>query len=128
MDGKYQWIGDGAYSAQELLKKGEFSGYGKNLVVAEKSVHEKVIYESDTEGRFADDLGQNAAGRLYAKLLCWFEMATPVGSYNADPAGANGFVRHRHSVAGLSEGVAVREGERRCAVNADGDRRGRGGE
>ena len=55
---KYQRIGDEAYYAQELFEKEELTGYLKNVVVAEKSVHEKVIYESDTEARFADDLGE----------------------------------------------------------------------
>ena len=81
---KYQRIGDEAYYAQELFEKEELTGYLKNVVVAEKSVHEKVIYESDTEARFADDLEKNDAVKLYAKLPGWFKVPTPLGSYNPD--------------------------------------------
>ena len=54
------------------------------MLSARKSVHEKVIYESDTEARFADDLEKNAAVKLYAKLPGWFKVPTPLGSYNPD--------------------------------------------
>ena len=81
---KYQRIGDEAYYAQELFEKEELTGYLKNVATAEKSVHEKVIYESDTEARFADDLEKNDAIKLYAKLPGWFKVPTPLGSYNPD--------------------------------------------
>ena len=81
---KYQRIGDEAYYAQELFEKEELTGYLKNVVTVEKSVHEKVIYESDTEARFADDLEKNDAVKLYAKLPGWFTVPTPLGSYNPD--------------------------------------------
>ena len=81
---KYQRIGDEAYYAQELFEQEELTGYLKNVVEAEKSVHEKVIYESDTEARFADDLEKNDTVKLYAKLPGWFTVPTPLGSYNPD--------------------------------------------
>ena len=81
---KYQRIGDDAYYAQELFEQEELTGYLKNMLEAEKSVHEQVIYESDTEARFADDLEKNAAVKLYAKLPGWFTVPTPLGSYNPD--------------------------------------------
>ena len=54
------------------------------MLDADKSVYEKVIYESDTEARFADDLEKNAAVKVYAKLPGWFTVPTPLGSYNPD--------------------------------------------
>ena len=81
---KYQRIGDDAYYAQELFEQEELTGYLKNMLQAEKSVHEKVIYESDTEARFADNLEKNSAVKLYAKLPGWFKVPTPLGSYNPD--------------------------------------------
>ena len=81
---KYQRIGDEEYYAQELFEQEELTGYLKNMLAAEKSVHEKVIYESDTEARFADDLEKNGAVKLYAKLPGWFTVPTPLGSYNPD--------------------------------------------
>ena len=81
---KYQRIGDEAYYAQELFEQEELTGYLKNMLEVEKSVHEKAIYESDTEARFADDLEKNSAVKLYAKLPGWFQVPTPLGSCNPD--------------------------------------------
>ena len=49
-----------------------------------KSVYEQVIYESDTEARFADQLEKNAAVQMSAKLPGWLAVTTPLGSYNPD--------------------------------------------
>ncbi len=85
MDGiKYQLLGGDAYYTQELFETEELSGYLKNMRDAEKSVYEKVIYESDTEARFADELEKNTAIKVYAKLPGWFSVPTPLGSYNPD--------------------------------------------
>ena len=81
---KYQRIGDEAYYAQELFEQEELTGYLKNMANTEKSVHEQVIYESDAEARFADDLEKNSAVKLYTKLPGWFRVPTPLGSYNPD--------------------------------------------
>lgn len=48
------------------------------------AVHEKIIYESGTEARFADDLEKDDAVKLYARLPGWFKVPTPLGSYNPD--------------------------------------------
>ena len=50
----------------------------------EKSVYEQVVYDSDTEARFADQLEMNTAIKVYAKLPGWFTVPTPLGSYNPD--------------------------------------------
>ena len=81
---KYQRIGDEAYYAQELFEQEELTGYLKTMLKTNKSVHEKVSYESDTEARCADDLESNSAVKLYAKLPGWFTVPTPLGSYNPD--------------------------------------------
>ena len=81
---KYRRVGDGAYYAQELFEQEELTGYLKNMLAAAKSVYEKVIYESDTEARFADQLEKNTAIKVYAKLPGWFTVPTPLGSYNPD--------------------------------------------
>jgi type III restriction enzyme len=46
---KYQRIGDEEYYAQELFEQEELTGYLKNMLDAEKSVYEQVVYDSDTE-------------------------------------------------------------------------------
>ena len=81
---KYRRIGDDAYFAQELFEQEELTGYLKNMQRAEKSVYDNIIYESETEARFADDLEKNAAVKVYAKLPNWFKVPTPLGSYNPD--------------------------------------------
>ena len=50
-----------------------------------KSVHEHVIYDSSgVERTFAEQLEKNEAVKVYAKLPGWFQVPTPLGSYNPD--------------------------------------------
>ena len=81
---KYQRLGDEHYYAQELFEKEELTGYLKNMLDATKSVYEKVVYESAIEATFADQLEKNTTVKVYAKLPGWFEVPTPLGSYNPD--------------------------------------------
>ena len=81
---KYQRLGDQEYYAQELFETEELTGYLRNMQTATKSVHEQVIYDSDTEATFAKDLEKNEAIKIYAKLPGWFKVPTPLGSYNPD--------------------------------------------
>jgi type III restriction enzyme len=81
---KYQRLGAEDYYAQELFETQELSGYLKSMIDAKKSVHEQVIYQSDTERTFADDLEKNEAVKVYAKLPGWFRVPTPLGDYNPD--------------------------------------------
>ena len=81
---KYQRIGAEEYYAQQLFETQELSGYLKSMVDATKSVHEHVIYQSDTERTFAEQLEKNEAIKVYAKLPGWFKVPTPLGPYNPD--------------------------------------------
>ena len=81
---KYRRLGDESYYAQELFEAEELSGYLKNMLDAEKSVYEQVVYESAVEADFARDLEKNAAVKVYAKLPGWFTVPTPLGGYNPD--------------------------------------------
>jgi type III restriction enzyme len=82
---RYQRIGDEHYYAQELFSQAELTGYLKNTLTSEKSVYEKVIYDSaGVEKEFAEDLEANEAVKVYAKLPGWFKVPTPLGSYNPD--------------------------------------------
>jgi type III restriction enzyme len=76
---KYQRLGDEHYYAQELFEQEELTGYLKNMLASEKSAYEQVIYDSDTEARFADELEKNIAVKVYAKLPGWFKVPTPLG-------------------------------------------------
>ena len=81
---KYQRLGDEHYYAQELFETEELTGYLRNMLDADKSVFEKVVYESEVEAAFADQLEKDAAVNIYAKLPGWFRVPTPLGSYNPD--------------------------------------------
>jgi type III restriction enzyme len=82
---KYQRIGDDDYYAQELFEQEELTGYLKNMLAAEKSVHEHVIYDSSgVERSFSEQMERNEAVKVYAKLPGWFRVPTPLGTYNPD--------------------------------------------
>ena len=81
---KYQRLGDDHYYAQRLFEQEELTGYLKNLLAAEKAVYEQVVYDSDTERTFADQLEKNGVIKVYAKLPGWFTVPTPLGPYNPD--------------------------------------------
>jgi type III restriction enzyme len=81
---KYQRLGDDHYYAQELFGQEELTGYLKSMIDVKKSVHEQVIYQSDTERSFAEQLEKNEAIKVYAKLPGWFKVPTPLGTYNPD--------------------------------------------
>ena len=82
---KYQKIGDDQFYAQELFQQNELSGYLKdNMLKAEKSVFDHVIYDSDIELEFATAFERNHDIKLYAKLPGWFKIDTPLGGYNPD--------------------------------------------
>ena len=81
---KYQRLGDDHYFAQELFETEELTGYLRNMLDANKSVYEQVVYEYGTESRFAEQLENNTAVKVYAKLPGWFTVPTPLGSYNPD--------------------------------------------
>jgi type III restriction enzyme len=54
------------------------------MMDVKKSVLEQVIYQSDTEKTFAEDMEKNEAIKVYAKLPGWFRVPTPLGPYNPD--------------------------------------------
>lgn len=82
---KYQKIGDEHFYAQELFAKEELTGYLHNMLTdTKRSIYEHVIYDSDTEHKFAEALETNDGVVLYAKLPSWFKVPTPLGSYNPD--------------------------------------------
>ena len=81
---KYQRLGDDHYFAQELFETEELTGYLRNMLDANKSVYEQVVYEYGTESRFAEQLENDTAVKVYAKLPGWFTVPTPLGSYNPD--------------------------------------------
>ena len=81
---KYQRLGEEQYYAQSLFEETELTGYIKNTLNSEKSVYERVVYDSSPERDFADAMEKNNAIKVYAKLPGWFKVPTPLGTYNPD--------------------------------------------
>ncbi len=81
---KYQKARSDSYYAQELFEEEEVSGYLSNMLDAKKAVFTQVVYDSDVEAKFADQLEKSRDVRVYAKLPRWFRVPTPLGSYNPD--------------------------------------------
>lgn len=92
---KYQRLGGEFYYAQELFEQEELTGYLKSMIDASKAVHEQVIYQSDTERTFAEQMEKNEAIKVYAKLpagsksrLPWAR-TTPIGRSWSKRTGRN---------------------------------------
>jgi len=82
---RYQRIGDDHYYAQELFEENELAGYLKNTLKTQKSVYQRVVYDSTgVERKFAEDMEASEAVKVYAKLPGWFKVPTPLGTYNPD--------------------------------------------
>ena len=54
------------------------------LMNTERAVYEHVVYDSEVERSFAEELERNEAIKVYAKLPGWFKVPTPLGTYNPD--------------------------------------------
>ena len=82
---KYQRLGDEYYYAQKLFENEELTGYMKNILSdTTKSVYDQVVYDSEVEKSFAEELANSTEVKVYAKLPGWFTVPTPLGSYNPD--------------------------------------------
>lgn len=82
---KYTKLGDTEFYAQELFDSEELSGYlERNMFESHRSVYDYVVYDSDVERGFAEQLENNESVKVYAKLPDWFKVPTPLGSYNPD--------------------------------------------
>ncbi len=82
---KYQKLGDDHYYAHELFEQEELMSHMKNAIKAKHSVYEYVVYDSKgVEKVFAEQLENNEAIKVYAKLPAWFQIPTPLGNYNPD--------------------------------------------
>lgn len=80
---KYTKTND-SYS-QELFKNEELFGYlERNLVKADHSVYDYIVYDSENEKTFAERLDNDPEVKLFAKLPGWFKIKTPIGNYNPD--------------------------------------------
>jgi len=83
---KYERIpGTGSDSEWEMLlfKDEELINYLTAQQV-KHSVYEYVVYDSEIEREFAVQLDQREDIKLFVKLPAWFQIDTPLGTYNPD--------------------------------------------
>lgn len=82
---KYERLvgGDEAEWEMLLFKNEELVNYLTAMQV-DKSIYEYVVYDSEVEREFARKLDERDDIKLFMKLPGWFEIDTPVGTYNPD--------------------------------------------
>ncbi len=89
----------------------------KNAIKVHKHLYDHVVYDSDTERDFAQEIERHKEVAVYVKLPKKFFITTPVGNYNPDWAIAfyEGSVKHIYFVAetkGSLESLQLREIEK----------------
>jgi len=75
-DPEFEW-------RQELFKNEELINYLTALQV-NHSIYEYIVYDSQVERIFAQNLDGRTDIKLFVKLPRWFEIDTPIGRYNPD--------------------------------------------
>ena len=55
-----------------------------HLIPAKRSLYDHVIFDSEVERKFVEDLEKLDFVKLYVKLPAFFKVPTPIGSYNPD--------------------------------------------
>jgi type III restriction enzyme len=70
------------YEMSQLID--EIPGWLDHLVAAERSVYDHIVWESNIEREFVEDLENDDRIKFYVKLPGWFTVDTPVGTYNPD--------------------------------------------
>lgn len=80
---KYEKIADQEWSMR-LFEDKEIISYLTNRLEVKKSVYDAVVYDSEIERQFAEELERREDIKLFVKLPGWFKVETPIGEYNPD--------------------------------------------
>lgn len=80
---RYERI-DEWYEMAQLELDAEIESWEEYLIPAAHSVYDQVVYDSQVERSFVEDLEKQDYVKLYLKLPRWFKVDTPVGDYNPD--------------------------------------------
>ena len=75
--GETEWV-------MQLFKDEELKTFFDDSLEVQKSVFDQIIYDSDVEKRFAEDLDKREDIKLFVKLPGFFKIDTPIGTYNPD--------------------------------------------
>jgi len=89
---KYEKIASQEWSMR-LFEDEEIMSYLTNRLDVSKSVYDAVVYDSEIERKFAEELDKRQDIKLFVKLPSWFKVETPIGTYNPDWA----IVKHEES-------------------------------
>lgn len=80
---QYEKIND--YYEQSLFENKELKAYlESNAIESNKSVLDYVVYDSDIEKEFAQNMEDDEDCKLFVKLPDWFTIDTPLGEHNPD--------------------------------------------
>jgi len=80
---KYEKIAELEWSMQ-LFRDEEILSYLTNRLDVKKSVYDAIVYDSEIERKFAQELDKREDIKLFVKLPAWFKVETPIGEYNPD--------------------------------------------
>jgi type III restriction enzyme len=70
--------------SMQLVRDEELKDYFEQCLAVNKSVYDRVIYDSEIERKFADELDKREDIKLFVKLPSFFKVETPIGTYNPD--------------------------------------------
>ena len=76
-------VGQTEWSMQ-LFREDELKDYFEQCLEVQKSVFDKVFWQSEVERKFAEELDKRTDIKLFVKLPNWFRVETPIGEYNPD--------------------------------------------
>ncbi len=80
---KYERIADTAYDMM-LFESKELESYLSRMLPVHHSIYDYVVYDSEPEHTFAEQMDQRDDIKLFVKLPAWFKIETPLGTYNPD--------------------------------------------
>jgi type III restriction enzyme len=90
---KYEKTSDQEFSMR-LFEEKEIISYLNSRLEVQHSVYDAIVYDSEIERKFAEDLDKRQDIKLFVKLPNWFTIETPIGTYNPDWA----LLKHDNSI------------------------------
>ena len=82
---KYEKLSTGQVEwSMQLFREEELKDYFEQCLAVQNSVFTTVIYDSEVERRFAEELDKREDIKLFVKLPAFFKVETPIGTYNPD--------------------------------------------
>lgn len=70
--------------SMQLLREEELKEYFEQCLEVQHSIYDKIVYDSEVERRFAEELDKREDIKLFVKLPSFFKIETPIGTYNPD--------------------------------------------